>query len=80
VSQQTREREKGVRPLWLNWAALWAAVAVAQLGRPKRGVRAGLREIRAKECKQADQWMGQQAEQAKTRRGRKVKKFLFFPK
>jgi hypothetical protein len=47
--------EKGVHPLWLNWAALWATVAVAQLGRPKRGVRAGLQERRGKECKQAGQ-------------------------
>jgi hypothetical protein len=40
----------------------------------------GLRERRGKECKQAGQWMGQQAERSKTMRGRKVKKFLFFPK
>jgi hypothetical protein len=59
ASQRTREREKGVRLLWLDWAALWAAVAVAQLGRPKRGVCAGLRERRGKECRQAGRWMGQ---------------------
>jgi hypothetical protein len=50
--------EKGGCPLWLDWAALWAAVAVAQLGQPKRGVCAGLQE-RRKECKQAGRRMGQ---------------------